>query len=88
MDESYQLRIECHQPHARYNRTIPFNWHPSNDEIFNSIRRLRGQAANDGVDLVKIKAVALRKIETIESQCVDLDAVNLKFTIQMDDPIL
>jgi hypothetical protein len=77
MIEKYTLAIDCHPPHADRNMRIEFNWHPSSDEIFNAIRRLRGRAVNDGIpDVVKIKGVALRKTETIEYQCVDLDQVN------------
>jgi hypothetical protein len=57
--------------------SIEFAWHPSNSEIFDAIRRLRGRAVNDGInDVVKIRNVDLRKTETIESHCVNLAIVN------------
>lgn len=31
---------------ARHKRTIPWNWYPSPDEVFESIRRLREQVPN------------------------------------------
>jgi len=77
MSEQYTLRISCEAPHTDRSMSIEFAWHPSNDEIFTAIRRLRGRAVNDGItDVVKIRNVDLRKTETIESHCVDLDAVN------------
>lgn len=86
MSESYTLVILCQRPHSRYNRRIPFNWYPSGEEIFNSIRRLRAQANTNYDSDVKIKAVMLRKTETIEYDCVDLDAVNgLTLTIDQDE---
>ena len=83
----YQVAIVCEHPHKRYNRTIPYNWKPSRSEIFDSIRRLRGQAASDGVDsIVSIKRVYIRKIETIAD--IDVDGVGFQATTDDIEPQL
>lgn len=43
----YTLRITYRPSHsARHTRKIPFNWHPSNSEVFEAVRRLRSQYQN------------------------------------------
>ena len=74
---TYQLTIKCEPPHEKYDRVIPFQWRPSPEEIWHSIRRIRSQAVNDGVeDVVKVRTMGLAKVTDIYLIGLDLRTIN------------
>lgn len=69
-DQEYTLVLRYRVPEAipqRQTRKIPYQWHPSGSEIFDSIRRLRSQVP--GVEVLSCTLYQTVLIERINIPC-------------------